>query len=693
MAARKHPSVVGQTFGDMRVVKEHTTGQLRSYYEGICICGRPVFSKKEYIHDKLTKRGHYHYSCRHNHLSKPHVKLGATRKDSELHPTYKSWESMRYRCLNSNSPDYPGYGGRGITICRPWDSFENFLHDMGMRPEGTSLGRINNDGNYEPSNCRWETPKQQQNNTSYNVNVGGYSISELAAKTGLTYNAVELRLRRGHTVEEILETPRNHPAKKYLRPTVGDIGMRNGKLVVKEVRKTDKEVIYLCECDCGNLKEVTRRNFKKTQSCGCLKSESAKTKKAVKPSSISQEYNSFPVISSASIGKKYSKLTVLEVRRKTLKPGVYKQYAKCRCDCGNETIVAMGNLTGNPQHTTSCGCAKEGSQGPSVSTIPIGARFGKLLVCSIKLQHGTHTMHCRCDCGTSVAVAALFLKNGSVTSCGCESLPAMGTITLIEPTIPKVKPKLEINIEVVPSRFLNPEIEVVPTRYAGEDKKIVNPSPVLTPTRIETDGYVYREIEYLGEVRTIREWAAKLDLNLSTILSRLSRGYTDPEKLFSPEKFKPGSKPGSKKPEGSGRGISGQAGDRYGKLVIKEVYREQYKNKMLTKALCVCDCGNEKALLLNNVKTGKTTSCGCTRKDPHNKGVYSVAVGQRFGRLVITKLYSDDNTSFAECQCDCGTIKRVAISNLKRGNTVSCGCANRDRMKNNNPLGKKLQAE
>jgi len=78
--------------------------------------------------------------------------------------TYNSWACMIQRCTNPKNHKYEIYGGRGITICDRWKKFENFLEDMGQRPTNTTIDRINVNGNYEPSNCRWATPKQQNNN-------------------------------------------------------------------------------------------------------------------------------------------------------------------------------------------------------------------------------------------------------------------------------------------------------------------------------------------------------------------------------------------------------------------------------------------------------------------------------------------------------------------------------------------------
>jgi hypothetical protein len=79
-------------------------------------------------------------------------------------PEYRSWNRMLDRCRNENSDAYKDYGGRGISVCERWQSFENFYADMGPRPQGFTLDRKDNNGNYEQANCKWSTRKEQANN-------------------------------------------------------------------------------------------------------------------------------------------------------------------------------------------------------------------------------------------------------------------------------------------------------------------------------------------------------------------------------------------------------------------------------------------------------------------------------------------------------------------------------------------------
>jgi len=136
----------------------------RSYWIFKCDCG----NEKEMRTDIFCRSNCYSCGC-YNRTKKSnyrhgHSPVGGTDR------TYKSWQMMKTRCTNLNYNHYKNYGGRGISFCEEWNKFENFLEDMGERPEHKSLDRINNEGNYEKQNCKWSTRTEQNNNTRRQAN-------------------------------------------------------------------------------------------------------------------------------------------------------------------------------------------------------------------------------------------------------------------------------------------------------------------------------------------------------------------------------------------------------------------------------------------------------------------------------------------------------------------------------------------
>ena len=137
--------------------------------------------------------------------------------------TYNSWQSMIERCRNERNDRFASYGGRGITVCVRWMDFRNFLSDMGERPKGRTLDRKDNDGNYEPDNCRWATPKQQQRNARRTTFVDYHGkrrvFRDLCEQLGIDHSTVAARIRRGWPIQKALETkPLWHRQVKQKEP-------------------------------------------------------------------------------------------------------------------------------------------------------------------------------------------------------------------------------------------------------------------------------------------------------------------------------------------------------------------------------------------------------------------------------------------------------------------------------------------
>ncbi len=124
-----------------------------------CQCGNIHRVRLSDLKDGKTKS----CGCLNSELRKNRKKHGFATSKRRI-PEYSIWVSMRQRCGNPKDKSFKYYGGRGIKVCRRWLKFQNFIADMGRRPAGLTIERKNNDGNYTPKNCKWETRKIQANN-------------------------------------------------------------------------------------------------------------------------------------------------------------------------------------------------------------------------------------------------------------------------------------------------------------------------------------------------------------------------------------------------------------------------------------------------------------------------------------------------------------------------------------------------
>lgn len=140
------------------------------------------------------------------------VTHGYSRKGN-IHPLYVTWVKMRKRCNNEKDKDYHSYGARGIKVCARWEeSFVNFLEDMGDRPKGHSLDRVDNDLGYSKENCKWSTPTEQSRNTRRSIDItfgsATRNLSYWCEFFGMSHETVSWRIKkRGYSPQMALTTP------------------------------------------------------------------------------------------------------------------------------------------------------------------------------------------------------------------------------------------------------------------------------------------------------------------------------------------------------------------------------------------------------------------------------------------------------------------------------------------------------
>lgn len=322
----------GDRFGRWTVLRRVPNRNEKRYWLCRCSCEKEI--EREVSQSAL--RNGYSKSC-------GCLTVDATTERNLKHgmhytPTHQSWTAMIARCHNPNTINYINYGGRGISVCERWrTSFDAFLEDMGERPEGMTLDRIDNEGNYNPGNCRWATKREQFANrrVTRHLEAGGIKkpITEWAEELGVSPKVIKLRLERGWTPEQsvnlapppnpilvlsydtrMLEladwarvtglTPQliysrinrgwtsgqalgfEHPPTR--KPRAIEIacaakpGERYGMWTVVEDRPRRAGMRrWLCRCDCGTEKEVQPHNLRrgKSISCGCSRRASAAEKR------------------------------------------------------------------------------------------------------------------------------------------------------------------------------------------------------------------------------------------------------------------------------------------------------------------------------------------------------------------------------------------------------------------------------
>ncbi len=195
---RKRENLVGKTYNQLTIIEMLPKGRVRA----ICSCG-----KETTLTANKAKRGDTR-SC--GCL----LRLGNNRPHGMTKtPTFRSWQLISQRCYNEKDEHYPDYGGRGISVCLRWrDSFENFLADMGERPSiKHTIDRINNNGNYEPGNCRWATKKEQgrnrRNNTILTMNGVSKCLADWADDFHIEGRVITYRMKRGWPIEKAIKTP------------------------------------------------------------------------------------------------------------------------------------------------------------------------------------------------------------------------------------------------------------------------------------------------------------------------------------------------------------------------------------------------------------------------------------------------------------------------------------------------------
>lgn len=203
--SKKYSELIGMRFGRLTVI-ENVTDVGRSRFLCKCSCGNEKVVRMDHLKRGLVLSCGCYQAERRSQATKTHGM-----KNTRI---YRCWRNMKTRCYNPNGAEFGLYGGRGITVCYEWQTFEPFYEwamANGYRND-LSIDRIDNDGNYEPSNCKWSTQQEQALNRSTNVTItyNGITkhISEWDKDIGSAKSGrVRARLNAGWSIEKAVTTP------------------------------------------------------------------------------------------------------------------------------------------------------------------------------------------------------------------------------------------------------------------------------------------------------------------------------------------------------------------------------------------------------------------------------------------------------------------------------------------------------
>lgn len=208
---KKAQDLTGQKFGKLSVLSfdHRDTESRKRFWKCLCDCGNTIIVYQNHLKSGHTKS----CGCLHSRQD-TNLKHGCCRRKVPKERIYRIWSGIKSRCLDKNCKAFSKYGGRGISICDEWLNFETFKKWAANNgyEDNLTIDRINVNGNYEPSNCRWATQKEQANNrrnsTYITFNGETHTLSEWETITGISQKVIYSRINKLHwTIEDSLTKP------------------------------------------------------------------------------------------------------------------------------------------------------------------------------------------------------------------------------------------------------------------------------------------------------------------------------------------------------------------------------------------------------------------------------------------------------------------------------------------------------